>query len=206
MVPKSFKAFIKVINYRSVFGLQRQGRCDTFATEFDLEAEEYVPLPKGDVHKKKEIIQDVTLHDLDIANARPQVRPHKHHIFQHFKWISIMLIIWAYCVFQGGQDILSMMGQLMKPKKTEITGNIRLYTDNNHYSFFNKSMFNYLFLCVFCMQINCEGRSIRWWTSTSIRVWQSWFLVFCSLMKFTCWTLSVLPTCTEHWRAPSLLS
>lgn len=52
---------------------QRQGRCDTYATEFDLEAEEYVPLPKGDVHKKKEIIQDVTLHDLDVANARPQV-------------------------------------------------------------------------------------------------------------------------------------
>ena len=52
---------------------QRQGRSDTFATEFDLEAEEYVPLPKGDVHKKKEIIQDVTLHDLDVANARPQV-------------------------------------------------------------------------------------------------------------------------------------
>ena len=25
-------------------------------------------------------------------------------------------------LFQGGQDILSMMGQLMKPKKTEITG------------------------------------------------------------------------------------
>lgn len=58
------------------------------------QAEEYVPLPKGDVHKKKEVIQDVTLHDLDVANARPQ----------------------------GGQDILSMMGQLMKPKKTEITG------------------------------------------------------------------------------------
>ena len=55
--------------------LQRQGRCDTYATEFDLEAEEYVPLPKGDVHKKKEIIQDVTLHDLDVANARPQVPP-----------------------------------------------------------------------------------------------------------------------------------
>ena len=52
---------------------QRQGRSDTFATEFDLEAEEYVPLPKGDVHKKKEIVQDVTLHDLDVANARPQV-------------------------------------------------------------------------------------------------------------------------------------
>ncbi|XP_071443527.1 ruvB-like helicase 1 [Hetaerina americana] len=77
--------------------VKRQGRSDTFATEFDLEAEEYVPLPKGEVHKKKEVIQDVTLHDLDVANARPQ----------------------------GGQDVLSLMGQLMKPKKTEITDKLR---------------------------------------------------------------------------------
>merc|ERR1712029_1172843 len=76
---------------------KRIGRSDAYATEFDLEAEEYVPLPKGDVHKRKEVIQDVTLHDLDAANARPQ----------------------------GGQDILSMMGQLMKPKKTEITDKLR---------------------------------------------------------------------------------
>ncbi|VEL12430.1 unnamed protein product [Protopolystoma xenopodis] len=74
--------------------VKRQGRCDVYAAEYDLEADEYVPLPKGEVHKKKEVIQDVTLHDLDVANARPQ----------------------------GGQDIVSMMGQLMKPKKTEITG------------------------------------------------------------------------------------
>lgn len=79
--------------------VKRQGRSDNFATEFDLEAEEYVPLPKGDVHKKKEVIQDVTLHDLDVANAKPQ----------------------------GGQDIMSMMGQLMKPKKTEITGKIYIF-------------------------------------------------------------------------------
>ncbi|KAL2608507.1 hypothetical protein R1flu_027080 [Riccia fluitans] len=77
--------------------VKRVGRSDAFATEFDLEAEEYVPLPKGEVHKKKEIVQDVTLHDLDAANARPQ----------------------------GGQDILSMMGQMMKPKKTEITDKLR---------------------------------------------------------------------------------
>ncbi|VVT44028.1 uncharacterized protein SAPINGB_P000266 [Magnusiomyces paraingens] len=77
--------------------VKRVGRSDAYATEFDLEAEEYVPLPKGDVHKKKEIVQDVTLHDLDAANARPQ----------------------------GGQDIMSMMGQLMKPKKTEITDKLR---------------------------------------------------------------------------------
>ncbi|CAH0477273.1 unnamed protein product [Peronospora belbahrii] len=77
--------------------VKRVGRSDAYATEYDLEAEEYVPIPKGDVHKKKEMIQDVTLHDLDIANARPQ----------------------------GGQDIMSMMGQMMKPKKTEITEKLR---------------------------------------------------------------------------------
>ena len=43
--------------------------------------EAHVPTPwrcvlcaQGDVHKKKEVVQDVTLHDLDAANARPQVR------------------------------------------------------------------------------------------------------------------------------------
>ncbi|KAJ4775143.1 RuvB-like helicase 1 [Rhynchospora pubera] len=77
--------------------VKRVGRCDSFATEYDLEAEEYVPIPKGEVHKKKEIVQDVTLHDLDAANARPQ----------------------------GGQDILSLMGQMMKPRKTEITEKLR---------------------------------------------------------------------------------
>ena len=77
--------------------VKRQGRSDSYATEYDLEAEQYVPLPKGEVHKKKEIVQDVTLHDLDVANARPQ----------------------------GGQDIMSMMGQLIKPKKTEITDKLR---------------------------------------------------------------------------------
>ena len=34
--------------------VKRVGRCDEYATEYDLEAEEYVPLPKGNVHKKKE--------------------------------------------------------------------------------------------------------------------------------------------------------
>jgi len=77
--------------------VKRVGRSDAYATEFDLEAEEYVPLPKGDVHKKKEIVQDVTLNDLDVANARPQ----------------------------GGQDIMSLMNQMGKPKKTEITEKLR---------------------------------------------------------------------------------
>lgn len=70
--------------------VKRKERCDTYVTEFNLEAEHYVPLPKRDVHKKKEIIQYVTLHDLDVANTSPR----------------------------GSQDILSMMGQLTKTKIT----------------------------------------------------------------------------------------
>ena len=42
-------------------------------------------------------MQDVTLHDLDMANAKPQ----------------------------GGNDFMSLMGQIMKPKKTEVTEKLR---------------------------------------------------------------------------------
>merc|ERR1712091_296660 len=84
----------------STGAVKRVGRSDAYATEFDLEAEEYVPLPKGDVHKKKEIIQDVSLHDLDVANARPQGG--------------------------GGNDLATVMGSVLKPKKTEITEKLRV--------------------------------------------------------------------------------
>lgn len=73
------------------------GRSDAYAASYDLEAETYVPLPKGDVHKRKELVQDVTLGDLDAANARPQ----------------------------GGQDIMSVMGSLVKSGRTEITDKLR---------------------------------------------------------------------------------
>ena len=46
--------------------VKRQGRSDSFATEFDLEAEEYVPLPKGDVHKKKEVVQVMFLNEFTL--------------------------------------------------------------------------------------------------------------------------------------------
>jgi RuvB-like protein 1 (pontin 52) len=77
--------------------VKRVGRSDAYVGENDLEADEFVPLPKGDVHKKKEIVQDVTLHDLDVANAKPS----------------------------QGQDAISLVNSLMKQKKTEITEKLR---------------------------------------------------------------------------------
>ncbi|KAF9558193.1 RuvB-like helicase 1 [Agrocybe pediades] len=77
--------------------VKRVGRSDAYASSYDLEAETYVPLPKGDVHKRKELVQDVTLGDIDAANARPQ----------------------------GGQDIMSVMGTLVKSGRTEVTDKLR---------------------------------------------------------------------------------
>lgn len=78
--------------------VKRVGRCDVYASEFDLEADEFVPMPKGDVRKSKDLVQNVSLHDLDLANARPQGR-------------------------QG--DVTNIVSQLMAPKKTEVTDRLR---------------------------------------------------------------------------------
>lgn len=78
--------------------VKRVGRSDVFATEFDIDADVFVPMPKGDVHKSKDVVQYCTLHDFDVANVAPQ----------------------------GGQgDAMSFFNQLMKPKKTEITEMLR---------------------------------------------------------------------------------
>jgi RuvB-like protein 1 (pontin 52) len=79
--------------------VHRVGRCDSRATDSDLEADKFVPIPKGDVHKRKEVIQNVTLHDLDVANAKPQGG--------------------------GGNDFNAMMSQIIRTKKTEITEKLR---------------------------------------------------------------------------------
>lgn len=71
------------------------GRSDIFANEFDLDSDEFVPMPKGDVHKSKELVQYISLHDFDAANSQP-----------HGK----------------AGDVMSMLSQILKPRKTEITG------------------------------------------------------------------------------------
>ena len=71
--------------------VKRVGRCDTYSSEYDLEArpvarvprfrrliispqaEEYVPLPKGDVHKKKEIVQVCT--HIALGHLRAHLAP-----------------------------------------------------------------------------------------------------------------------------------
>ncbi|KAI0337483.1 RuvB-like helicase 1 [Trametopsis cervina] len=103
--PSIYEAILKekivvgdVIYIESNTGaVKRVGRSDAYASSYDLESETYVPLPKGDVHKRKELVQDVTLGDLDAANARPQ----------------------------GGQDIMSVMGSLVKSGRTEVTEKLR---------------------------------------------------------------------------------
>uniref|UniRef100_A0A914L9Q4 RuvB-like helicase n=1 Tax=Meloidogyne incognita TaxID=6306 RepID=A0A914L9Q4_MELIC len=78
--------------------VKRLGRSDIFANEFDLDADEFVPMPKGDVHKSKELVQYVNLHVFDSANSAP-----------HGK----------------AGDMMTMLSQILKPKKTEITEKLR---------------------------------------------------------------------------------
>ena len=67
------------------------------------------------------LLKDVTLHDLDAANARPQ----------------------------GGQDILSLMGQMMKPRKTEITDKLRQEINKVYAELLAETKFSqYLSACV----------------------------------------------------------
>ncbi|KAH9255477.1 hypothetical protein BASA81_006596 [Batrachochytrium salamandrivorans] len=57
----------------------------------------FVPVPKGEVKKRKEVVQMITLHDLDMANAKPQ----------------------------NAQDLAALVSQSQKSKKTEITERLR---------------------------------------------------------------------------------
>jgi RuvB-like protein 1 (pontin 52) len=91
-----------VIYIETVSGsVKRVGRCESYASEFDLEADEYVPLPKGDVHKRREIVQDITLHEFDVANSRPTQTSSEDN------------------------DVIALLNQLSRPRKTEITEKLR---------------------------------------------------------------------------------
>ncbi|XP_039301491.1 ruvB-like helicase 1 [Nilaparvata lugens] len=76
--------------------VKRQGRSDTLPQSSILRQRSTCRYRRATC-KEEGGDSDGTLHDLDVANARPQ----------------------------GGHDILSMMGQLMKSKKTEITDKLR---------------------------------------------------------------------------------
>eukprot|EP01086_Lenisia_limosa_P002575 TRINITY_DN1615_c0_g1_i3.p1 TRINITY_DN1615_c0_g1~~TRINITY_DN1615_c0_g1_i3.p1 ORF type:complete len:480 (-),score=30.10 TRINITY_DN1615_c0_g1_i3:46-1485(-) len=75
--PSVYDSFLKervlvgdVVYIEASSGLvKRVGRSDTYASDHDLDCEDFVPLPKGDVHKRREVIQFLSLHDLDIANS-----------------------------------------------------------------------------------------------------------------------------------------
>lgn len=61
-------------------------------------------------------MQDVTLGDLDNANARPQVSS---------LYTIIHGLLCLICLNKGGQDIMSVMSQLVKSQRTEVTEKLR---------------------------------------------------------------------------------
>lgn len=137
------------------------GRSDAYASSYDLESETYVPLPKGDVHKRKELVQDVTLGDLDAANARPQ----------------------------GGQDIMSVMGSLVKSGRTEVTEKLRREVNKVVQSYVDQGVAEVVPGVVFIDEVRPIARK-------EARRSQ------CSLIqpiRFTCWTSNVSRISMPSW-------
>lgn len=136
--------------------MQRVGRSDAYASSYDLESETYVPLPKGDVHKRKELVQDVTLGDLDAANARPQ----------------------------GGQDIMSVMGSLVKSGRTEVTDKLRREVNKVVKGYVDQGVAEVVPGVVFIDEV-CYFYVI-------LRVLRGQDQSF-NIFRCTCWILSALP-------------
>ena len=135
------------------------GRSDAYASSYDLESETYVPLPKGDVHKRKELVQDVTLGDLDAANARPQ----------------------------GGQDIMSVMGSLVKSGRTEVTEKLRREVNKVVQSYVDQGVAEVVPGVVFIDEVR----------PTPIR--DSGPSILIQSIRFTCWTSNVSLTLMPSW-------
>lgn len=80
--------------------IKKMGRGESHMNDYDLESEKYVPLPKGDIFRKKEVFQETTLHSLDLSFVRPT-----------------------------GQDVLSLVSQVINTKRPEITERLRNEVD-----------------------------------------------------------------------------
>ena len=134
------------------------GRSDAYASSYDLESETYVPLPKGDVHKRKELVQDVTLGDLDAANARPQ----------------------------GGQDIMSVMGSLVRTGRTEVTDKLRREVNKVVKGYVDQGVAEVVPGVVFVDEVRAPSVTIHNTALTHSN-------------RFTCSTLNVTPTSIRFW-------
>ena len=95
---------------------------------------------QGDVHKRKQVVQDVTLHDLDAANAKPQ----------------------------GGQDIMAVMGQMLKPKKTEITEKLRQEINKVRHLPVRASLSGFK---VWDLRLKCSYLTL-WWTAHTLKLYR----------------------------------
>jgi len=76
--------------------IRKIGRSEAYASEFDIENDKYVPTPKGEIFTKKEVVQEMSIHEIDVANALPK-----------------------------GEDTLTLMKQAVKHGKVEISQKLR---------------------------------------------------------------------------------
>ncbi|KAI5181811.1 RuvB-like protein 1 [Nematocida sp. AWRm80] len=80
--------------------IKKIGRSESYASEFDIESDKYIPMPRGDIYTKKEIVQEMSLHEIDLSNTNVK-----------------------------GDDLFTLLNQITKVGKQEITNKVRAEVD-----------------------------------------------------------------------------
>jgi DNA helicase TIP49 (TBP-interacting protein) len=86
-----------------------------------VDADVFVPMPKGEVQKVRDVVQYCSLHDFDAANANPR------------KYNFELNITSLIHLDPTQSDALAFFNQLVKNKKTEITGNYKYIIIISHF-------------------------------------------------------------------------
>ena len=92
------------------------GRSSTFYQEDELGKYDYITIPSGKVFKKKEIIQDITLNDLDVVNIQ-QIDEYPSKVSEISDYLR--------------QEVDKLVSKYIKSKKAEILNGV-LFIDEAH--------------------------------------------------------------------------
>lgn len=92
------------------------GRSSTFYQEDELRKYDYVTIPSGKVFKKKKIVQDITLNDLDLVNIQ-QIDQHPSKVCEISDYLR--------------QEVDKLVSKYIKSKKAQILNGV-LFIDEAH--------------------------------------------------------------------------
>eukprot|EP00917_Polyrhabdina_sp_WS-2016_P028675 GHVP01061043.1.p2 GENE.GHVP01061043.1~~GHVP01061043.1.p2 ORF type:complete len:442 (-),score=78.16 GHVP01061043.1:2012-3337(-) len=77
--------------------IKKLGRSESYSNDQDIELETYLPIPKANIQKSKKVVHNISLNDLDLANAYPK----------------------------NGNDSISIINKIINRKKSDISEKLK---------------------------------------------------------------------------------